>query len=502
METTAASQRQERFRRWGRHGWAAATVAVAIVSSKSARADQGEVCKDAYEQSQPLMKAGSAASRLLDARSQLRVCLQSGCKAWMVADCTKWLADVEQRIPTVVFSATETGGADLYDVVVAAAGKPILSRLDGRAVELEPGESLFSFTLPDGRRQEKLALVKEGQKAQKIAVTFVKPPAPAAEPSSGSDPMAPAPPTSPTIPAGESSPNVPAARSPSKPRAASRAKGPARIRLRATCGGAPKLLMPADGLVLQDVVNTTRVPLSPVSAPEFVEYELPAGPHRIRIKATGCTASEDRVTLESGVIFEQGTQLVPLSAIPVRFARPPFLEKDEDVELVGAEGSVCTSLPCTTPVLPVGQRLWVRVRRSDGELTEIPVPDPGDDVDDAPLSATVIRSRKLSIPGAVAVGVGSAAFTVAFWYFYFDVLLDNHYRNFDHFDDFVKTDKFTALAVTAGAGLGVTLAGAIMIAAHVGSAERLSVVFGAGDGAKSAGRIELRPALNGLQATF
>jgi hypothetical protein len=155
-------------------------VAVAALTGSlptAVHADEGGVCVDAYEKSQMLMKPASGQSTLLPAREMLRTCMRSGCKDWMVADCSRWLSEVEARIPTVVFSVRDTSGRDLAEIVVRTVdGASVASRLDGRAIELEPGEQLFVFVAPDGARREKRVLVREGEKNQGVSAVFDAPP--------------------------------------------------------------------------------------------------------------------------------------------------------------------------------------------------------------------------------------------------------------------------------------------------------------------------------------
>ncbi|MBX3222925.1 MAG: hypothetical protein KF795_20610, partial [Labilithrix sp.] len=109
-------------------------------------------------------------------RGELLTCLRSGCKDWMVADCSRWLPEVEARIPTVVFSARNTARRDLIDVrVTTADGKELASRLDGRMLETEPGEHTFVFVTPEGAQVERHVLVREGEKAQSVAAVFEAP---------------------------------------------------------------------------------------------------------------------------------------------------------------------------------------------------------------------------------------------------------------------------------------------------------------------------------------
>lgn len=152
-----------------------ARVAVGLASLLFAlpadAADEPNVCTDAYEGAQTLMRPGS--NKLLPAREALRTCMRSGCKDWMVADCSKWLGEVEARIPTVVFSAKNTAGRELADAAVStASGQALASTIDGRAVEIDPGQHTFVFKLPDGTEKGKTALVREGEKAQSVSILF------------------------------------------------------------------------------------------------------------------------------------------------------------------------------------------------------------------------------------------------------------------------------------------------------------------------------------------
>jgi hypothetical protein len=140
------------------------------------------------------MRPNQAEGKLLLARESLRTCLRSNCKSWMVADCSKWLSEVETRIPTVVFAAKDTAGRDLTSVrVTNADGSAIVETLDGRAVELEPGPHDFVFVGADGARVAHHALVREGEKAQAVLATFEAPPAPKPPPEA-QPPVAPPPP--------------------------------------------------------------------------------------------------------------------------------------------------------------------------------------------------------------------------------------------------------------------------------------------------------------------
>jgi hypothetical protein len=136
-------------------------VAAALFSATPARADDvKKACTDAYAQSQTLRDA----RRLKAAREQLRTCSRPACPAFIVADCAGWLDAVEKSLPTVVLSAKDGAGRDLLDVRVAVDGQPLVTKLDGHAVEMDPGPHAFRFDLADGTTATQQALVKEGDR--------------------------------------------------------------------------------------------------------------------------------------------------------------------------------------------------------------------------------------------------------------------------------------------------------------------------------------------------
>lgn len=155
---------------------AASALAIAtsfVAFDASAGDENGErACVDTYTQSQVLLKSGG----LLPARAMLLTCVQSRCSDWMTADCEKWLGQVEARIPTIVFAAKNTAGRDLSDVRVTRGADVVSARLDGRALDFEPGRHTFVFTTAKGERRETEVVVREGAKAQVVSVIFDAPP--------------------------------------------------------------------------------------------------------------------------------------------------------------------------------------------------------------------------------------------------------------------------------------------------------------------------------------
>jgi hypothetical protein len=145
------------------------------LSEASARADERKTCADAYESSQSLRDEG----RLLRSREQLRVCARAECPGAVAKTCADWLAEIEQRIPSVVLSASSGAGVDRIDVRVTMDGTEVATKLEGRAVEIDPGVHTFVFEGADGRAEQQF-VVKQGAKDQALAVMLGRAPVQAA----------------------------------------------------------------------------------------------------------------------------------------------------------------------------------------------------------------------------------------------------------------------------------------------------------------------------------
>lgn len=146
---------------------ASASFALSSAHAGIARADTKAECSAAYEKSQEL----KTATKLRQAREQLLVCAQSECPDFIKRDCSKWLGEVDATLPTVVFSA-KAGGKDITDVKVMAGGEVLAESLDGRAVPWDPGSQTFVFESAEFGQKEVTFVVKEGQKAQSVEVSF------------------------------------------------------------------------------------------------------------------------------------------------------------------------------------------------------------------------------------------------------------------------------------------------------------------------------------------
>ena len=160
--------------------WMLALLVPAMLLTTAALADDKAACLDAASKGQTLRNA----HKLVEAREQLRICAAAACPAVVQTDCANWLADVERALPSVVMTAKSGAGADLVDVKVTVDGQPLVSKLDGQAVPMNPGQHTFHFEAADGSLDQQV-VVSEGEKNQRIAVVLGAAAAAGAAPDAG-----------------------------------------------------------------------------------------------------------------------------------------------------------------------------------------------------------------------------------------------------------------------------------------------------------------------------
>jgi hypothetical protein len=144
------------------------TLTISAVVSSAASADDKTACLAAATEGQTLRNG----HELVEAREQFRICARKECPGAVQRDCGEWLDAVEKSLPTVVLSARDEGGHDLFDVAVTVDGKSLVTKLDGQSLPLNPGVHMFRFELADGTAQTQQVLVREGDKMHDVTVVL------------------------------------------------------------------------------------------------------------------------------------------------------------------------------------------------------------------------------------------------------------------------------------------------------------------------------------------
>lgn len=130
--------------------------------------DDAKACADAAERAQMLKEKGHYTAT----RAELSTCLREGCPAFIRDDCRAWMEEVTHAQPMVVFSVHDERGGDLVDVRVRVDGATLREKLDGRSVEVDPGEHTFRFEAAGYTPVEQKTLIVQNVKNRVIEITM------------------------------------------------------------------------------------------------------------------------------------------------------------------------------------------------------------------------------------------------------------------------------------------------------------------------------------------
>lgn len=148
------------------------TTFLAVSHAGAAEADDsdknGNACVEAYESAQEQRLSGS----LKSARARMEVCAMASCPAFIRDDCTKWRGEVDAELPSVSFSV-KSKGVRLTDVRVTEDERVLVERLDGGAVELDPGNHSFRFEAADTQPMTRAFVLARGEKNRVIEIELV-----------------------------------------------------------------------------------------------------------------------------------------------------------------------------------------------------------------------------------------------------------------------------------------------------------------------------------------
>ena len=109
--------------------------------------------------------------RLTESRRALKGCALEACPTAVQRDCVRWLDELTEQIPTIVFEAITDSGA-AQRVRVAHGERVLLEVLDGRPIELDPGYYEFRFELGDHEPEIVSVLLKQGEKNRLVSADF------------------------------------------------------------------------------------------------------------------------------------------------------------------------------------------------------------------------------------------------------------------------------------------------------------------------------------------
>lgn len=155
----------------------AATAFAQTAEPAPTAADAGAVdCAAAYESAQTERQAGHFRA----ASNQAMLCSQSTCNQAIVRECISLFESIQAEMPSMVFAARRADGGELTSVRVEMDGQPLLDRLDGKALALDPGSHSFKFITDGFDPKEVTYTARVGDRNRLVEVVFGELPPPAA----------------------------------------------------------------------------------------------------------------------------------------------------------------------------------------------------------------------------------------------------------------------------------------------------------------------------------
>jgi hypothetical protein len=155
----------------------AVLAGVVLLAARGAYADDAvpaevplspEACVDAHVAAQRAMRA----AHLSEARTVLLQCSRNECPSVLVSECSQWLREVGERMPSVVIAAEAPDGRDVTAVRTLMDGKLLTDRVDGKELEVDPGVHRFRYELAGARPVEQSVVIRERERGRKLRVDF------------------------------------------------------------------------------------------------------------------------------------------------------------------------------------------------------------------------------------------------------------------------------------------------------------------------------------------
>jgi hypothetical protein len=165
-----------------------AFVGLGLVGPRTAHAADSDkpidkaFCADNYRNAQMQRKNGA----LKRARESLLVCVSDRCPSVMQPDCTRWLTEVEAALPSITFAAKGVDGKDVTAVRITMDGLPLADTVDGKSISVDPGSHTLHFEYGSEPPIEQTIIVREGEKARVVSVSWAKPQEGGADPAEAS----------------------------------------------------------------------------------------------------------------------------------------------------------------------------------------------------------------------------------------------------------------------------------------------------------------------------
>lgn len=129
-----------------------------------AKADH-HACVTAYKSA----RREQQANHLRAAQELAESCAKAACGAALRQECAVKYNQLDNDIPSIVPVAVDDGGTPVTDMQVKVDGEVVTSKLDGRALPVDPGVHELSFTEPNGTTMTEKVMIVQGQHNRAIS---------------------------------------------------------------------------------------------------------------------------------------------------------------------------------------------------------------------------------------------------------------------------------------------------------------------------------------------
>lgn len=145
----------------------ALAAAIVLVATPAYAGPESSTCIASAEQGQRARYDG----KLRTARDAFVVCARTTCPAQIHDDCTRWLAEIETSLPSIVPGAQWSDGQDVLAARLTIDGAAV--EANGRALPIDPGEHELAVTHPDARAPvTQTFVVREGEKNRSVRISL------------------------------------------------------------------------------------------------------------------------------------------------------------------------------------------------------------------------------------------------------------------------------------------------------------------------------------------
>jgi hypothetical protein len=148
-----------------------AALAAGAFTSAGVRADDRPTkaeCVETHRLAQEARRSGT----LSQARKSSVRCARNPCPIALQMDCMRWIVDVDKRMPTILVVARDSNGKDVSEGRIVVDGTTVATRIDGRPLELDPGEHRIEVTGEGLAPLTQVIVAREEEKEREVVFAY------------------------------------------------------------------------------------------------------------------------------------------------------------------------------------------------------------------------------------------------------------------------------------------------------------------------------------------